>query len=133
MELPNGKFSAELINKEFFPGYLDNLKLINLGRCYDWAYYAWCMFPNVSIWMIDQHAWIRSDNKHYDCEAVKGVTNYRSLPLFDRYPELSQRGHEVKSIFLFKNFWNQYGGGYRNHWHTLIERIQRYGFTVVRE
>src|SRR5574338_1563380 len=58
-EVPE-KFDANFITEVFFP-YEWNKKLfssINTGRCYDWAYIAYCLWPNVSLWTTECHAWV---------------------------------------------------------------------------
>ena len=118
-------FNGTFINRHFFPNYLKHgsLSLINQGRCYDWAYYAYRLF-NVQLWTTDYHAWVRWDGNYFDSETVKGVQNFMKLRcnMRNAFP-LPWDGQAPKRVDVqeFKTFWDEHGGGKRRHWDTVLE------------
>lgn len=130
-------FNGQFITRHFFPDYLkhNNVRGINSGRCYDWAYFAYRMFPNVELWTTDYHAWIHLrdestdwKNLFFDSETLKGVTNFMLLGCNRRHgpaPWDLQPPRRM-GVELFKSFWNEHGGGYKRHWDSMLEKdLQR--------
>jgi len=127
------KFSAGFINRVFFNREWKNdwLSDINTGRCYDWAYIAYCLWPEVLLWTTDHHAWVQVDNKFFDSEAQYGLQNHEWLNCNSMWP-----GDEVEPTIMnvqdFKNLWNTFGGGKRFHWDSLVEKIRQLGLNPIR-
>lgn len=125
-------FNGAFITRHFFADYLrhDNVRGINSGRCYDWAYLAHRMF-GVQLWTTDYHAWVqvREDEKwrykqlFFDSETKRGVQTFMQLGCNVRHgpvpwDEVAPQRMEVEA---FKKFWNHHGGGYKNHWESMLE------------
>lgn len=124
------QFNGVFITRHFFPEFLssNNVRGINRGYCYDWAYYAYRMFPGTTLWTTDFHAWIQvHDRIHgyrfFDSETHTGVKSFMELgcnrrhapqPWDDQPP--TQMGVED-----FKKFWDHHGGGYKRHWDSMLE------------
>lgn len=126
-------FSADFINRFFYPeewarGYLSR---INSGRCYDWAYKAFCLWSDTDLWTTERHAWIKCGDLFFDSESPSGVQS------FDRIPCNGRAGWDeveptAMSSEAFQIHWNNNGGGRRNHWHELVETIKALGLPIAR-
>lgn len=140
------KFSARFINRTFFASLIRRRSAadINVGRCYDWAYYAYCLFPDVTLWNNAGHSWVQYQEKFYDSECPDGVESFSDIPCNYRNPWLLDPDEEkyavtingeklVKKLFIngpcelnseqFKSFWNKNGGGRREHWELMLEEM----------
>lgn len=128
------KFSAAFISKNFFPEdyKAKNLMAINSGRCYDWAYIGYCLWPSVVLWTTDCHAWIQSGRKFYDSESHRGLKDHQELRCNSDWPG-DEQAPTVMPVDEFKHFWNVYGGGRRFHWDKLVKQIKELGLTPIRE
>ena len=130
------KFSGTFITRHFFRNYLENntLSLINSGRCYDWAYMAYRLFPNVKLWTTDYHAWVEAKDRYWDSETYKGVINFMRLrcnisltypnkdyPYMHKCMPWDDRSPIIMDVYEFKNFWDQRGSGRRRHWDSFLE------------
>jgi len=119
------QFNGLFITRHFFPKYLkyNNVSAINSGRCYDWAYFAYRMFPNVQLWTTDYHAWIQVGKKFYDSETKAGVSNFMLLGCNKRHaPTPWEDQPPIRaSVLWFKSFWDKHGGGYKRHWDSMLE------------
>lgn len=129
------RFNGTFISRHFFPTFFENdaLKVINSGRCYDWAYYAHRLF-GAWLWTTDFHAWVQYQNpdqndsrwraRFFDSETPNGVANFMGLSCNRRnsYP-VPWDEHAPKRMELqaFKNFWDEHGGGHRRHWDSMLE------------
>lgn len=127
------RFDAKFINKTFYTkewkyGLLSS---INTGRCYDWAYKAFCLWSDVQLWTTERHAWVQCGDKFYDSESWKGVPSLDEIPCNKRtgWDEVPPTAMDSKE---FQEFWNDNGGGERFHWHLLVERIKSVGLSVLR-
>lgn len=127
------KFDANFINKNFFykewkGRYLD---AINSGRCYDWAYIAYCLWSDVLLWTTDSHAWVQVGNSYFDSESIYGLKDHRKLRCNTVWP-----GDELKPTVMtirnFKIYWNEHGGGSTHHWPKLIKKMLGLGLTPIR-
>lgn len=121
VKIPN-RFSATFISRHLFPDYFPNdLPEINAGRCYDWAYFGWRLFPNVQLWMDEYHAWVQvmGTGRHYDSETCYGVKDYRKLPCNIKCGLEDPRPVDVDE---FKDFWDCNGGGGQRHWDSKLEK-----------
>ena len=114
------------INRHLFGNYLknNNLQLINMGRCYDFAYYAHRLFPDVQLWTTDFHAWVEAKGKHWDSETSKGVKSYMKLGCNVRnsFPcPWDEQEPVTMEVDEFKSFWDRNGSGRRRHWDNFLE------------
>ncbi len=125
-------FNGPFITRHFFPDYVrrQDVRGINSGRCYDWAYFAHRMF-GVQLWTTDYHAWIQV-NEHqkwgwkqlfFDSETVKGVNNFMLLGCNKRHAPAPWDDQAPVRMTLedFKEFWDEHGGGYKHHWDSMLE------------
>lgn len=123
------QFNGGFISRHFFPDYFrhNNVRAINSGRCYDWAYLAYRMFPDIQLWATDFHAWVRYGKKYHDSETGKfGVLNFMELGCNKRnaYPvPWDQHAPRQMTVEEFKDFWNREGGGQRRHWDSSLEPL----------
>ena len=126
------KFSADFINRVFYPLEYSRatLQTINSGRCYDWAYYAYCLWNNVQLWSCDTHAWVHVGEKFYDSESPDGVRDYSQLGCNSRWGW--EKEPKPMNIGTFKSMWSRIGSGRRKHWHLLAGDIRERGFSLVR-
>jgi hypothetical protein len=125
-------FSAAFISKIFYPDLYkeDRLYLVNHGQCYDWAMYAWHLFPMVNLWSTYNHAWVQVLDKHFDSETNLGRKNPRTLPC---NKECGYNGaRPIFDVDAFKDHWNNHGGRDDYHWEKLIDNIMDKGLTTVR-
>ena len=120
-------FNGAFISRHFFSDYLkhNNLRGINSGRCYDWAYLAYRMFADIQLWTTDFHAWVRYGRKYHDSETGRfGVLNFMELGCNRRnaYPvPWEKQAPKLMGVDEFKKFWNGRGSGHRRHWDSLLE------------
>jgi len=80
-------FKPSLVTQHFFPYEVNWPAEINHGRCFQWAYYAFCMFDGITICdtddldcTVDCHAFIKHDDRYYDSEMLQGVYDFNDLP-----------------------------------------------------
>jgi hypothetical protein len=124
------QFNGTFISRHFFPSFFEHnaLKVINSGRCYDWAYYAHRLF-GVQLWTTDFHAWVQvierdKPYRYFDSETPNGVSNFLNLGCNRRnsfpvpWDEHAPRRMELQA---FKSFWDEHGGGHRRHWESMLE------------
>lgn len=117
--MKHGKFSATFISRNFFPDYFPNkLRVINTGLCYDWAYYAYRLFPTVQLWSDYSHAWVQLGRRHYDSEVFRGTPDYRLLPCNRVCGLVDPKPMPVET---FKEHWNHNGGRRPEHWDIMLE------------
>ncbi len=81
MQKLKGFLDVTFINKTFFPKYFD-VAVINYGECFIWAYVAYRLYPNLELWDMEAHAFVRSKvtGKFYDSESPNGVDDWKDLP-----------------------------------------------------
>jgi len=120
------RFNANFITHTFFPEYIGEEGFINSGRCYDWAYYAYCLFPTVQIWTTDFHAWIQYGKRFFDSVHPLGSES-----------ELTYHGWDetepcILPISEFKNMWDEIGGGRKHHWNRMLREMRGRGLRPVR-
>jgi hypothetical protein len=132
MERPS-IFDADFISKTFFPKDWENKKLdsINTGRCYDWAYLAYCLFEDVNLWTTDNHAWIEYQGKFYD-SVSQGYDDANELPSNSNRNWYVRGPSKVDSVESFKTLWNCIGAGRTYHWGDLVESIKQLGLEPLR-
>jgi hypothetical protein len=112
-------FNARFVARHFFPEkYPNQLRAINGGECYDFAWLCFRLFPGVQLWSSDWHAWVELQGKFFDSEALRGVTDYLDLPFHKRNREIYWDEQEPRSMDLtsFKALWDSVGIGRRCHW-----------------
>lgn len=118
MRLSRLKFNA--ITKYHFPK--DIPFKINQGRCFAWAYIAYCTFPNVQLCSTDIHAFIKYRGKFYDAERLTGVKDWKELPAAykGKHPfydsPLELRFHSKES---FKKAWSGQPARFSLSWRGL--------------
>jgi hypothetical protein len=123
-------FNGRFVTRHLFRNYLEHstLSLINSGRCYDFAYYAYRLFPNVKLWTTDYHAWVEARGKHWDSETSHGVKDYMKLRCNVRntygnsFPcPWDEQEPVTMEVDEFKSFWDRNGSGRRHHWDNFLE------------
>lgn len=128
------EFNANFITEVFFP-YEWTHKLfssINTGRCYDWAYIAFCLWPNVTLWTTECHAWVEVDGLFYDSETPNGHLDHKKLRCNEYWPGRSTKPTSM-SPENFKEFWNENGGGRKHHWNELHQEMLELDFQPIRK
>lgn len=124
------KFNGPFITRHFFADYLSRkwVQGINQGRCYDWAYFAYRMFPDVTLWTTDYHAWVQvwdreKGYRFFDSETPKGVKSFMELGCNRRHGPMpwSDQAPTRMNVKDFKEFWNKHGGGFKRHWDSMLE------------
>lgn len=127
------KFNATFINKVFFPYEYTNKQLpqINRGRCYDWAYIAYCLWNNVILWQSDEHAWVQVESKFFDSESYLGRSTYKQLRCNVKTRQFIEFTKQVE-VSEFMDYWNRFGSGRTYHWYELVNKIKHYGLDIVR-
>lgn len=135
----NGKnvpesFDANFITENFFPYEWKHqfLSSINTGRCYDWAYIAYCLWPNVTLWTTERHAWVEVSGLFYDSESPSGVEDHQKLRCNETWGWDDQEPIAIKPE-EFKDFWNENGGGRKYHWDDLHKEILELDFQPIRK
>lgn len=128
------RFSASFVSRVFFNRDYRNktLNWINTGRCYDWAYYAYCLWGNVKLWTSDIHAWVQVGGKFYDSESFTGKARHEDLNCNAAFDWEDEPPRQVTSE-EFQNIWDTHGGGRRRHWHALRDDIVGHGLIVLRQ
>jgi len=129
------RFNGTFISRHFFPSFFEHnaLKVINSGRCYDWAYFAHRLF-GAQLWTTDYHAWVQIQNpdqndgrwrtRYFDSETPNGVSNFMSLGcnIRNAYPlPWDEQAPQRVELQEFKEFWDEHGGGHRRHWGSMLE------------
>src|ERR1035441_2650908 len=107
-------FNGRFVTRHLFRNYLEHktLSFINMGRCYDWAYYAYHLFPDVQLWTTDFYAWVEAKGKHWDSETPKGVKSYMKLGCNVRnsFPcPWDEQEPVTMEVDEFKDFWDRNG------------------------
>lgn len=74
------KWQPELVVLTFPKLYRLEPKLVNRGKCFQWAYTAYLMFEGVELWSYGTHAFVRVENKFYDSERLQGEESWKDLP-----------------------------------------------------
>lgn len=128
------RLSPEFINNIFFPDYVrcNNVCDINSGRCYDWAYYVYCLYPTAQLWTTDYHAWVRYSGRFWDSESPRGVKDVDSLGCNSRWGWESIPPKPI-DVVPFKRLWSRFGRGRKYHWDLMLEEIRAAGLTPLRK
>lgn len=127
------EFSPGFITKTFFPEYTKNKRLINTGKCYDWAYIAYCLYDDIDLWTTDNHAWVEHNDAFYDSECNEnGVRDTANLGCNRRCGWFDLPPTKVIDINEYKELWNANGAGRRHHWNSLLAEIGQRGFQWIR-
>jgi len=81
MKRLNGPLDVQFINNNFFSHHARPSD-INKGECFLWAYYAYRLYPNVELWDMGAHAFVRDKvtGKFYDSERPNGEEDWQDLP-----------------------------------------------------
>lgn len=125
------RLNPTFLNSTFFSGY-HNVGDINCGRCYDWAYYAYCLYPNVELWSTADHAWVYYDGRHWDAEVIRGRMHFSLLPIHKGIKNFIDSPLQL-SAPDFKRLWDRIGAGRTNHWDLMISEMKQAGLTPVRQ
>jgi hypothetical protein len=128
-------FQPELITKSHFTSFT-NPDVINQGRCWQWAYLAHKTFQGVELWDICEHAFVRYQNKFYDCQRLLGEEDWRDLPAsnlgsYQQCPECEACGREPEgaiplTVKQFQYHWNSQTKRYNITWKDLDRMAQQY-------
>jgi hypothetical protein len=80
MKKLDGPLDVAFINRTFFSDYKD-VKIINEGECFLWAYHAYRLYKDVELWDMETHAFVRSKStgKFYDSEKPEGEKDWKDL------------------------------------------------------
>lgn len=70
-------FDPGFVTEEFFPN--KDVRQINCGSCFLWAYAAWKLFDGVELWSISSHAFVKYGDKFYDSEMPQGTKDWTKL------------------------------------------------------
>jgi hypothetical protein len=98
-------FDGNFITRHFF-SHID-VKEINFGECYHWAYCAYKVFHkcNIELWssvVQGGHAFIKMNGKFYDSESPQGVDSYTDLEYYKRGFESKAKAQALEE---FKAYW----------------------------
>lgn len=74
----NGPLDVKLINRSFFPNDID-VREINRGRCFLWAYVAFRLYKRVELWSFGVHAFVKYEGRFYDAESPIGEEDWKDL------------------------------------------------------
>ena len=117
------KFSATFISKTFYP-YEHQHKMhssINTGRCYDWAFIAHTIWPYLTLWSTDHHAWVENGGRYFDSECPRGRKRYKDMPCNQLCGGMGRAKPQTSEEFA--RHWDHNGGGRTHHWHKLVDEI----------
>lgn len=125
-----GAFNAPFITQVFFPRCFKRgcYDCVNYGKCYDWAFYAYCLFSEVQLWTNWSHAWVEVDGKFYDSRYHMGVTREEATDV-----RFNRNDNRMVSVQELKEFWNEHGGGRRDHWDLMLQEIRDKGLSPIRD
>lgn len=108
-------FNPKIINKRFFKSI--DPAAINRGQCFIWAYYAYLMFEDVSIWYNNTHAFVKHNGKFYDSQSLNGEDCWLDLRAACGCDCKNSKCHWTKgfhakrtSIEKFKKVWGEEWG-----------------------
>ena len=135
MERPK-LFDPDFISRTFFPKMWkeNNLAEINWGRCYDWAYYAYCLFSDVKLVTTTHHAWVQWKDRYYDSQWKEVLPGGHHIFMKKDWDDQDFEPMLIdeNSIEKFKELWNHHGGGRRFHWNTMLDEIRSQGLRPLR-
>jgi hypothetical protein len=104
-----GKIDGRLITREFFPEMVGMESEINRGNCYRWAYIAYILYKDVSLYSNDAHAFAYQYGKFFDSESPSGVTRMESLKCNKYNCKKSCHSWLHPSVDDFVEFWDENG------------------------
>ncbi len=70
---------------------------INRGQCYRWAYIVHKIF-GAELCNLPGHAFVKMHGRYYDAECLRGVVNWRRLPLVKKAIQDGRTVPEVKIL-----------------------------------
>src|SRR5579863_6022582 len=110
MELVPEEFSSDFITRVFYPRCWKSScpDCINYGECYDWAYYAYCLFPEVQLWHNRNHAWVKTRDRFFDSQYMDGIYPENDISVDRRFSRTLAK--HVSSEEL-QTFWNNHVAG----------------------
>ena len=123
------------INRTFFPNDLNNLREINNGRCFLWAYIAYELYEHAQLCDIGAHAFIHSklDDKFYDSEKPDGECDWVDLratnfgkgcgcPTCGKGKRTYQRTY--RSLDKFISSWTRMAEIFKVDWEKVNQQIE---------
>jgi hypothetical protein len=119
-------FKPSLVTKHFFPYEVNWPAEINHGRCFQWSYYAFCMFDGVTLCdtdlnrSVDSHAFVKYHDRYYDSETLQGVYDFTQMPAVT-YTSQKLVIHTPES---FKDLWVSQTYRFCISWETMEEFVQ---------
>ncbi len=75
----NKPLDVHFINQTFFSKDKD-VREINKGRCFLWAYIAFRLYKRVELWSFGNHAFVKHEGRFYDAERPLGEEDWKDLP-----------------------------------------------------
>lgn len=96
-------FNPGFITKTFFKGW--DPDMINMGRCFQWAWMCYKTYDHVQLWGTDSHAFVKYRGKFYDSERLMGVVDWRDLPACNFGKGLSWNARK-EDVGNFKFLWH---------------------------
>jgi len=122
------RIDGELITREFFPDFIGNEAEINDGLCYKWAYVAARLYPNVTLWSNQSHAWVEQDGLFFDSESPNGETQLEHLNCNSRCDRDIYDSWQVSSTDELVEYWDTHGKCEFNdeeYWKRQIKNFRR--------
>jgi hypothetical protein len=125
----NAPLDVHFINKTFFPNDVD-VKAINRGRCWLWAYISFRLYQRVELWSFGSHAFVKFNGKFYDAERPLGEEDWRDLPAcnFGRgcgCPRCVTAEHVSPKLFKSPEYWGKSARSRHITWAEVREQVNR--------
>ena len=118
----NGPLDVHFINQTFFPN--DDVKDINYGRCFLWAYTAFRLYKRVELWDFEIHAFVRYEGRFYDSERPLGELDWRDLPATNWGPATYEPARRV-SPKTYKKRWAPSAEDFNVVWKDVRAQVQK--------
>jgi hypothetical protein len=126
----NGPLDVRFINQTFFRSDTD-VKEINKGRCFLWAYIAFRLYKKVELWSFGNHAFVRFDGRFYDAERPLGEEDWKDLPATNLgsgcgCPSCSRPAEHISpKKFKSSEYWGRNARNRRITWADVRDRVQK--------
>lgn len=132
------QFDANLITQTFFPEV--HPRDINSGKCCNWAYYAYLLFPNVQLCsIIDKerllsgeiylsHAYVKLEDRLYDSETPNGALHFNGLKSVIRWRRTLDIGISIDYCEIIYKYENRFQGAWspnRVDWREIEEKARK--------
>lgn len=103
-----GKINGRLITREFFPEYVGKEGDINCGDCYRWAYIAYKLYSNVSLYSNEVHAFPCQKDLYFDSESPDGVEEIHQLECNLMW-DYDESNSYIQVLEDFVDYWQENG------------------------